>query len=97
VREINNALTGDWLVGSNPSVADFCVGLLMIPLFQTLLDGGFRKAAPKATAWFERVIKLESVVKIYGVIKPCAKSLKPTIKVEEKKVAPKPVAAAKPK
>jgi hypothetical protein len=97
VREVNSALTGDWLVGSNPTVADLCVGLLMIPLFQTLLDGGFRKAAPKATAWFERVCKLESVVKIYGVIKPCAKALKPTIKVEEKKVAPKPVAVVKPK
>ena len=64
----------------------------MAPIFQTLLDGGFRKAAPKATAWFERVCKLESVVKTHGVIKACAKPLKPTIKVEDKKVAPKPVA-----
>ncbi len=95
--EVNTALSSDWLVGSNHTVADLCAGFLMICLFQTLLDGGFRKAAPKATALFERVSKLESVVKIYCVIKPYAKALKPTIKVEEKKVAPKSIAVVKPK
>lgn len=96
-REIEKHLTGDWLVGAHPTVADFCVGLLMAPLFQTVLDGGFRKAAPKASAWFERVTKLEAVIKTHGHIKSCAKGMKATIKVEEKKVAPKPAAAAKPK
>jgi elongation factor 1-gamma len=97
VRDVDKALTGDYLVGSNLTVADFCVALLLAPAFQTLLDAGFRKAAPKATAWFERVVKLDSVVKTHGVIKAAAKSLKPLIKVEEKKVAPKPVVQAKPK
>lgn len=57
----------------------------MAPLFQTQLDAGFRKAAPKASAWFERVVKLEAVIKTHGHIKACARSLKPLIKVEEKK------------
>lgn len=97
-RELDKALTGDWLVGNNVTVADFVVGLYMAPLFQTMLDGGFRKAAPKATAWFERVIKLNSVVKTHGHIKACAKALKPLLKPEEKKVvAPKAAAAPKPK
>jgi len=96
-REVDKALHGDWLVGNHPTVADYCVALLMAPLFQTTLDAGFRKAAPKASAWFERVVKLDAVVHTHGHIKACAKALKPTIKVEEKKVAPKPAAAAKPK
>ena len=65
----------------------------MAPAFQTLLDIGFRKAAPKASAWFERVCKLHSIVATHGHIKACAKALKPTIKAEvkvEKVVAAKP-------
>lgn len=96
-REIDKSLTGDFLVGSNVTVADFCVALLMLPALQVLLDAGFRKAAPKATAWFERVVAHEAAVKTIGHVKACAKALKPTIKAEEKKVAPKPAAAAKPK
>ena len=97
VRDLDKALHGDWLVGNHPTVADFCVGLLLAPLFQTLLDAGFRKAAPKTSAWFERVIKLSSVVKTHGHIKPCARALKPLIKAEEKKVVAAPKPAAKPK
>ena len=96
-REIEKALTGDFLVGNHATMADYCVGLLFAPVFQTLLDGGFRKAAPKTSAWFERVCKLPSVVATHGHIKACAKPLKPmSIKVEVKKVVAKAVEVAKP-
>jgi elongation factor 1-gamma len=96
-REVEKHLTGDWLVGSKATLADYVVGLFMAPLFQTMLDAGFRKAAPKTSAWFARVVALDAVVKTHGHIKPCAKALKPLIKKEEKKVAPKKQEAAKPK
>jgi elongation factor 1-gamma len=64
----------------------------MAPAFQTLLDAGFRKAAPKASAWFERVVKLHPIVATHGHIKACARALKPNIKAEVKveKVVAKP-------
>lgn len=68
----------------------------MMP-FQTVLDGGFRKAMGKAAAWFERVMKVPEVVSVLGHVKACAKPMKPLIKPEEKKAAPKQQAAAKPK
>ncbi len=61
---------------------------------QTILDGGFRKAMGNFAAWFERVTALPEFIKVVGHIKVAQKSIKPQIKVEEKKVAP--VAAAKP-
>jgi len=62
------------------------------------LDGGFRKAMPKFSAWFERVTSLPAFVKVAGNIKVAAKTVKPVIKAEEKKAAPaKKAAAAKPK
>jgi len=53
---------------------------------------------PKFSAWFERTTKLPEFVKVAGNIRVAAKTVKPVIKAEEKKEAPKKAAtAAKPK
>jgi elongation factor 1-gamma len=97
-KTLNTALTGDWLVGNSVTVADIALACFFIMAQQTLLDGGYRKAMPKFSAWFERVTSLPEFVKVVGNIKVAAKTVKPVIKAEEKKVAaPKKEAAAKPK
>lgn len=94
---MNNSLTGDWLVGNSVTVADiFLAGFLSI-CYQTILDLGFKKAAPKAAAWFERVTALPEFVAVYGRIKIAKKSIKPQIKVEEKPKKAAQAQAAKPK
>lgn len=88
VRAVNNALSGDYLVGNRLTLADFAVAYAFIIPFQIQLDGGFRKAMGKVSAWFERVVGNKSIVKTSGKIVPCAKALKPaTIKVAPKKAA----------
>jgi hypothetical protein len=68
--------------------------------FQTVLDGGFRKAMKDVTAWAEKVYALPQAQKFIGNGKMCSKALKPVTipdpKKEEKKkeAAPKPVAEA---
>ena len=96
-KTINTALTGDWLVGNTVTLADIALASFFIIAQQTLLDGGFRKAMPKFAAWFERVTKLPAFVKVAGNIKVAAKTVKPVIKAEEKKVEAPKKAAAKPK
>ena len=88
-KTLNAALTGDWLVGSHATVADVVVACFFLISMQTYLDAGFRKAMPKFAAWWDRVMALPAMVKIGGHIKACAKPLKPVLKTEEKKVAPK--------
>jgi glutathione S-transferase len=98
-KTLNTHLTGkQWMVGSNVTLADLVIASHFIMAQQTILDGGFRKAMGNFAAWFERVTALPEFIKVVGHIKVAQKSIKPQIKVEEKKVAPvaaKP--AAKPK
>jgi elongation factor 1-gamma len=97
-KTINSALTGDWLVGNTVTLADIALASFFIIAQQTLIDGGFRKAMPKFSAWFERVTGLPEFVRVAGNIKVAAKTVKPVIKAEEKVAAPaKKAAAAKPK
>jgi len=91
LRSIDQALTGDWLVGSGPTVADIVLGATFSMAFQLILDQGFTKAAPKACAWFARVAAIPEFVSVFGKIKMAKKSLKPVLKSEEK---PKKAAAA---
>lgn len=91
LRAVDQALTGDWLAGSAPSVADIVLGATFSMAFQLILDQGFTKAAPKACAWFARVAAIPEFVSVFGKIKMAKKSLKPVLKSEEK---PKKAAAA---
>jgi hypothetical protein len=45
--------------------------------FQTIFDAGFRKAMPNMAKWFETITATPSFVKRFGIIKACAKALKP--------------------
>lgn len=97
VRALNGALEGNWVAGGeSPTVADFCLSSLLCMAFQTVLEQGFCKSAPKATAWFKRCIEHPSFIAINGKVQMCARPLKPILKAEEKKVKPAPV-VAKPK
>lgn len=93
-RVIDGRLTGDWLVGDSLTVADLALGTILAVAFQTVLDAGFKKAAPKACAWFERVAGTPAVISVFGRVRQCAKSLKPVLKVKEE---PKKAAAPAPK
>lgn len=99
VKVINVYLQGKKnLVGERVTVADIAIAIQLIPLFQTVLDGGFRKAMPNVTAWLESLIKLPEFVSRIGNVKFTQKALKPIVteKKEEVKAAPaKPAAAAK--
>ena len=99
VRSIDANLKGDWLVGGSVTLADLAVASVLSIAFQTILDGGFKKAAPKACEWFARVAAVPEFVAINGRVRQCQKALKPVAKPKEepkKKEAPKPAAAAKP-
>lgn len=86
VTVLNTHLQGkDYLVGGHLTVADIVIGLQLTLAFQTVLDGGFRKAMINVTKWVERLITLPEVVKRCGNIKFAQKVLPPTLaKTEEK-------------
>jgi len=97
-KTLNGVLNGkQWLVGDNVTLADIMVACTFVSAQQTILDGGFRKAMPHYSAWFERVMALPEVIAVMGNVKSCAKAVKPQIKAEEKKAAPKQQAAPKKK
>lgn len=99
VKTLNIHLQGKThLVANRVTVADIAVALQLIPLYQTTLDGGFRKAMPNVTNWLESFVKLPEVVSRIGAVKFTQKALKPILaeKKEEVKAAPaKPVAKPK--
>ena len=71
---------------------------MLIPLYQTTLDGGFRKAMPNVTNWLESLIKLPEFVTRIGNVRFTTKAIKPLLaekKEEVKAPAPKPVAKPK--
>lgn len=84
------------LVSNRITVADIAVAVQLIPLYQTILDAGFRKAMPNVAAWLETLTKLPEVIRRVGNVKFCAKSIKATHTLEKKKEeVAKPVAAPK--
>ena len=42
-----------------------------------MFDAGFRKAMPNLAKWFETITSTPAFVKRFGVIKSCAKAMKP--------------------
>jgi elongation factor 1-gamma len=89
VKVLNTQLTGkDYLVGNTLTIADVVVAVSLVLPFQTILDGGFRKAMGNTTAWMERICKLPEMVNRLGHIKFTQKALKAIL-------AAKPVEAKK--
>jgi elongation factor 1-gamma len=96
VKILNTHLQGKThLVSNRITVADVAVAVQLIPLYQTILDAGFRKAMPNTAAWLESLIKLPEVVRRVGNVKFAAKAVKATHVLEKKKEEPK-AAAPKP-
>ncbi|TNV78773.1 hypothetical protein FGO68_gene1083 [Halteria grandinella] len=83
------------LVSNRITVADIAVAVQFIPLYQTILDAGFRKAMPNVGTWLEALVKLPEVVRRVGNVKFAGKAIKATHVLEKKKEEPKPAAAPK--
>lgn len=66
-----------FLVGSKITIADLYLANSLTLAFQTIFDAGFRKAMPNLAKWFESITSTPAFVKRFGIIKPCAKALKP--------------------
>jgi len=67
----------EWLVGKHVTVADVVLGVSIVNAFQSVLDGGFRKAMASLTSWVDRFIALPEFVSIMGKVKFCAKVFPP--------------------
>jgi elongation factor 1-gamma len=91
IKSLNVHLQGKThLVANRVTVADIAIAMMLIPLYQTTLDGGFRKAMPNVTNWLESLIKLPQFVSRLGNVKFTQKAIKPLLaeKKEEVKAAP---------
>lgn len=96
-KVLNTHLQGKThLVSNRITVADVAIAVQLIPVYQTVLDAGFRKAMPNVAAWIENFIKLPEVVRRIGNVKFSAKAIKAFHVVEKKKEEVK-VAVAAPK
>lgn len=77
IKVLDTHLSGNYyLVGDNVTIADIVLATYLVIPFQTVFDGGYRKAVPNVTEWFERVTRLPSVVKTCGYIKLVEKAFK---------------------
>merc|ERR1711988_97325 len=97
IKVLNTALEGKkFLVGDSATLADLVLIDYLFYNFQTVLDGGFRKAMKNVDAWAQACLDLPEFVKVFGKVQMCAKPLKPTC-VQEKKEPAKKAAAPPPK
>lgn len=79
VAFLNNHLKGkQYIVGSQPTMADIACATLLTPAFQLVLDAGFRKGKVGAdlAKWFTAFTNLKPVVDTAGKIKCCEKAFK---------------------
>jgi elongation factor 1-gamma len=74
VKILNTHLDGKkWLVGDSITLADVSNFVSLIIPFAFVLDGGFRKAMPHVSAWFQRVSQESAVKSVVGNVKMCEK------------------------
>jgi len=67
VKILNTHLEGKkWLVGDSITLADVSNFVSLIYPFSFVLDGGFRKAMPHASAWFQRLSQEAAVRSVVG-------------------------------
>jgi glutathione S-transferase len=96
---LNTHLEGkQWLVGNSVTLADVSNFISLMTSFALILDGGFRKAMPHVTAWFQRMSQEYAVKSVVGNVKMCEKAVKPVdpTKLPVVAQAPKPVLVATP-
>lgn len=58
-----------WLVGDRLTLADIATFNILIVPMAFVLDGGFRKAMPNVSAWFDKMSKLPVVARTAGYVK----------------------------
>ena len=91
IRLVNNAVEKkDFLVGSQVTIADVMLALPISMGYQTFLDPGFRKSVPHLDKWLLRCIALPEFKRRIGNVKPCQKTIKPTLAPKEEKKAAAP-------
>ena len=79
MRYLNTHLEGkEFLVGTQITLADYCIAALLVTYMQIVLDKNFRKSIPNFTAWFERVIADTNWIKRFGKVQMCEKAMKAT-------------------
>lgn len=96
IKILNDHLQGKtFLVSNRVTVADISIAIQLIPLYQTILDAGFRKAMGNVGTWLESFVRLPEVVRRVGHVKFAAKAIKVAFaaapvapKKEEVKAAP---------
>jgi glutathione S-transferase/translation elongation factor EF-1beta len=92
VKILNTHLEGkQYLVGDSITLADVSQFVSLIVPFSFVLDGGFRKAMPNVSAWFQRVSQEQAVKSVAGNVKMCEKSIKPVDPTKLVAVEVKPV------
>jgi len=95
IKVLNTALEGKkWLCGDEMTLADIYVAAALQTSFQTVLDGGFRKAMKNVGTWVESVYALPAYRSVHGNLKLSAKPLKPVCVQEQKKEEKKAAAPA---
>ncbi|GMT10607.1 hypothetical protein PFISCL1PPCAC_1904, partial [Pristionchus fissidentatus] len=62
-------LSRTYLAGERLSLADISVALDLLPAFQHVLDGAFRKANVNVTRWFQTVVNQPAAKEVLGEIK----------------------------
>ena len=66
---LNDRVKGkEWFVGDSITLADISIFNAMIIPFSLVLNPGFRKAMPEITKWFEKMSKLDDVMKTAGLV-----------------------------
>jgi len=76
------------LVGDKITIADFCVAIGNMMIFQTLIDDKWVKQNLKLMDWFKRVTTDPAFMQIIGVVRPCTKPLDPVLAAAKKPAAP---------
>jgi len=81
-------LSRTFLVGERLSVADLVVAFSLCPLYELVLDTGFRKQFANTNRWFLTVTNQPTFVQVTGQIKICEKmQVAPTTEEAPKEVA----------
>lgn len=61
----------DFVVGNKATVADYKIAAIFTYAFSFFFDGGYRKAIPNLTKWYERMTADKHFISRFGKVKLC--------------------------